>query len=436
MESIDFDPENVLKGKEVPQTLRLLQLLAVAAAREGRAAEGADGIGAPDDRGRASKLTHASEMPQVLEAIARCVQLVVEEHSQRSADDGQTSPTTGLESSYRALQEKLDEEVAARTRREETIARLQHEVSDARQVLQERYVQLEQAKKAAVDVDARKCDLRQEVEALRAGLLQRAQQVQGDPQVDRMRGELKDLAARYSSKSAARAGLTADLRGLQERQLEIKAQTETAELEMRRFRLRLAEGLVEAPKGDAQQSEEILLLQAEKQKWDVRIAALEDKMRTIAENDDAERNLETGIMEEKKQQGCKNDEVQLQLQVARDERDDLREGMHKYWQEKTVVEEELENLSSGYVDLSERLMSKEDEARELEEQLNKYEDILRMLRQNAEKSRHSPGTSARARTGGEASSGAARAGAASGAPDDDAASQYSDDFEEPDGDED
>jgi len=281
-----------------------------------------------------------------------------------------------------------------------------------------------------VDVDARKCGLRQSVEALRAGLLERAQQVQGDPQVDRMRGELKDLAARYSSKSAARTRLTADLRSLQERQLEIKAQTETAELEMRRFRLRLAEGLVEAPKGDAQQSEEILLLQAEKQKWDVRIAALEDKMRTIAETDDAERNLETGIMEEKKLHGGKNDEVQLQLQVARDERDDLREGMDILWHEKTSVEEELENLSSGYVDLSERLMSKEDEARELEEQLHKYEDILRMLRQNAEKSRHSPGAAAKA------SVGAARGATAAGAPDDDAASQYSDDFEEPDGDED
>merc|ERR1719362_1564238 len=95
-----------------------------------------------------------------------------------------------------------------------------------------------------------------------------------------------------------------------------------------------------------------------------------------------------------KQEDLNNEDAQMQLQVIIEERDGLREGMDMLWQEQQRVTEELENVSNGYTHLSDRLSEKIEEYQEQEEQLQQYDNLLRMLQENAEKNRHSPPTTA------------------------------------------
>merc|ERR1719265_3122687 len=153
------------------------------------------------------------------------------------------------------------------------------------------------------------------------------------------------------------------------------------------MKLRLAEGIDNAAKD---KNEVLLALQAEKEKLDVKCSTLEEKLRSIAEADDLERQRENAVLEETKNVGSQQEESQMQVQVITEERDALRDGMDLLWQEKQRADEELENVSLGYTHLSDRLLEKSEESRELEEQLQQYENLLTMLRDNYEKSRHSP----------------------------------------------
>lgn len=441
--TVTFDPADVLKGKEVSQTLQLLQLLAVAAAKHSQQPSGGNGKAKVHrDRRKTEGKTRASAMVPILEAVKRFLQVIVDQQAQRRRDEllesGHASPTRELESSVRALQERLEEEMQLRRRQEERLHALQQEVVSARALLQEHSVKLEEARSAAVDADTHKAELRQEIEQLRVGLLGRAQQVEGNPEVAHMRQEFQKLTITFHEHNDVKARLGNDVKLLQQQQLETDTQRETMEMEVKRMRLRMAEGLDGPP--PMSQSEDLLLLQAEKQKWSSRVSALEEALRSIAEAEDAERQREAGLVEEKKIQSMKNDDVQLQLQVVIEDREGLRDGMDLLWQEKTRAEEELENVSQGYMRLSDRLMEKSEEYRELEERLQQYENLLLVLQENFEKSRHSPVLEhVRASKGGHGAA-AAKGGAGHGSRaaggtvgDGEGSSHYSDDdFEEPD----
>merc|ERR1719254_453046 len=92
-------------------------------------------------------------------------------------------------------------------------------------------------------------------------------------------------------------------------------------LQAEKQKLRMAEGLDGADK--LHQTEDIVLLQAEKQKLDVKLANLEEKLRNIAEADDLERKHETEVLEASQEESKVHDEVQMQLQVIIEERDAL-----------------------------------------------------------------------------------------------------------------
>jgi len=153
------------------------------------------------------------------------------------------------------------------------------------------------------------------------------------------------------------------------------------------MRLRFASG-VDGP--TLHQHEDILLMQAEKQKWEVNLQILEENMRSIADLNDLEIQRETQLMEDKKVVHNKHDDVALQLQVIVEERDGLRDGNEKLWHEKTRKEEELQDTSNGYSHASDRLLEKEEEVFELREQVEKFENLKELLQENFEKARHSP----------------------------------------------
>lgn len=341
-------------------------------------------------------------------------------------DSGSASPTRELERSFKSLQEKLEEEVQMRQRQEEKLGQLKQQVLQERAALEERTSQLDERQRVAADAEGRVMELRRQVETLRSGLLMRAEKAEANSPLAQVRAELESMTDESAKRTNARLSLSQEVKRLQQQLLEVEKNRETMEDEVKRTKLRQAEGR----DGIEGKVEEIMLLQAEKQKWDVKVQSLEERLRTIAEADDTARQKETCLVEDKKGQMSKNDEVQLQLQVIIEERDGLRDGMDMLWQEKTRADEELDSVSNGYTHLTDRLYEKIDEKRELEEKLEQYNNLLKMLQENFEKSRKSPPAH------GGASPTAPPAPAATPAAEkaeDAGSSHYSDeDFEEPD----
>jgi hypothetical protein len=391
LDTIDFDPSDVLKGKEVEKTLRLLQLLGIAASREKHHPGGAAGAGTGRGNCRAANgLTSASDMPGLLDVISRCVENAARilDEQRESEGDGRASPTRELENSYRALQEKLQEESQLRLKQDQRLSGLQAQLESDRSVLSERHIQLDDTRRAAGEAGGKIQDLRRQVDVLRQGLLQRAAEMNGNPQVDHLRKRLAEAAKLQQEENAKKVQLQSTVNRLTQATLEADTQHETLQLEVQRMKLRMAEGLDGADK--LHQTEDIVLLQAEKQKLDLRLANLEEKLRNIAEADDLERKHETEVLEANQEESKRNDEVQMQLQVIIEERDALREGMDQLWQDKTRAEEELEDVCEGYTHLSDRLLEKSEESQALEEKLQEYERLLSMLQENLEKNHHSP----------------------------------------------
>lgn len=392
---IDFDPADVLKGKEVPHTLRLLQLLAIAAAREHSQPNGGQAASSRAQRDRRREgLVPPTDLPDLLMAVVRCLQGVVkkQQQEQERPGTGHASPTRELESNHRAMQERLEEATQIRLKHEERLKALRQELAATQSALGERTVQLTAAHSHASEATSRKDQVRMQIEELRAGLLQRAQECEFETSNEgaaNLRRELEELAATLKDRSAERVRLAAEVQSLQQQRIDLDSYKENMDMELNRMKLRAAEDL--APLGgDPTDAEEIMMLQAEKQKWDVKVLALEEKMRAIGKFDDDERQQEDRIMEDRRVHSSEQDEMQMQLQVLTEERDALREGMDQLWQDKARTLDELDNVTNGYSHLSDRLIEKSIEANETAQQLEQYEQALAMLQENMEQLRQSP----------------------------------------------
>jgi len=398
--SLDFDPEHVLKGKEVPKTLRVLQLLAIAAAKfssgalgSNAAAGGADSTAAAAVAGSAvgnqkKELTPASGLPTVLDSIASCLKGIENRPCQQDGDGG-ISPTRELESNCRMLQSRIQEEDSTCQRLKGEMEDLSRQVEESRVALAARQKELQEVKNKASSVNQRKQELQAKLQDLRAGLLKRADEIDGNPMIGQKKRELTAVSSKSESSMHAKASLSSDVKQLQQQHIEADTSREKLEHEIKRLKLRMPDGPT------IHGSEELLQMQAEKQRWEVNLQGLEEKMRAIAEDDDIERQRETGLMEEKKAQMAKLDDVVMQLQVIIEERDGLRDGNEKLWHEKTRKEEELDDTSLGYHHASERLMEKEEEVNELKEQLDKFERLKELLQENFERAKLSPPSAAK-----------------------------------------
>jgi len=133
------------------------------------------------------------------------------------------------------------------------------------------------------------------------------------------------------------------------------------------------------------QTEEILILQAENQKWDVKITSMEEKTRKIAEADDQERQNENGLICERDKNTIKHDAIQTELQVIKQDRDGLCEDVELLWHEKQKADDDLEDKMQSYAYLTERLNDKKDRLIELQDKYDEWEAILTNLKENYEK---------------------------------------------------
>jgi len=330
-------------------------------------------------------------MAPVIDVMARCLQRAADLHElqrDRQEDGGNISPTRELESNYRALTERLEDETQVCRRLEDRYQEVQRNVESARTVLAERHVQLDESHRAVSDVSKKKRELQLQVEELRNGLLSAADRMTSNDRVNVMKSEFEALANTLKERASAKESLASEVKSLTQRRMEADTEREAMEMDVKRMKLRLAEGLDQV--GVKDKNETLLVLQAEKEKLDVKCKALEEKLKSIVEADDLERQRENGVLEETANVSNQKDESQMQVQVITEERDALRDGMDQLWQEKQRADEELENVSLGYTHLSDRLLEKSEESRELEEQCQQYENLIKMLAENYEKSRHSP----------------------------------------------
>jgi len=211
------------------------------------------------------------------------------------------------------------------------------------------------------------------------------------PEVAALKNGLEQISANLSSQSGKKKAIAREVKELRQKRLDIEAHKENLEMDLKRMKVRFAQGIDGTNDAGKQEvDEEIMLLQAEKQKWDAKILVLQEKLQLVTEAEDKERNIETAMREDNSRQSSQTEEFTTQLQVLTEERDALREGMDQLFDAKGRAEEELENITVSYTHLSDRLNENIDQNRELEDQYQQYENLLEMLQLNMERNRLSP----------------------------------------------
>jgi len=128
--------------------------------------------------------------------------------------------------------------------------------------------------------------------------------------------------------------------------------------------------------------EQRLILEAHEQKLRTRAGTLEAQIGVMHIESEDRKQANAALISESKELAAMVEDVNLQIQIVTEERDALREAEQQVWHEKTLVEEEVENLQQGYIFLSERLSSKDDEIQELSELLQQHQSEVAGLQKN------------------------------------------------------
>lgn len=394
LDTIVFDPNDVLKGKEVENTLRLLQLLAVAAAKAAGALRNANGdvcnnstsggdgrAGAVDVQGgsaEASQKRCAGEMPELLLAFERCVQVAIEHQDRlkdQHAETGMASPTEQLESGLGKLQKRFEEEQAKRLEFEEKAQRIEQELKESQNILKEQMHLLDSGRSASENMVAQKEALRNQVVTLRDGLLHRVQSVAArNSDVAVLKDELEQKNDDLKVSFQARRELEDEVNQLQRELQQADSVNESLAHKITLMKERSAGGDID----------DILLLRQ------LQVNASEEKLDNLREEEDHLRQQEAQLVDANKIAYANLDEVKMQLQVIIEERDGYQVGVDQLWQEKNLVTEELYCVSQGYTHLSDRVADKVEEVMELQMELQKYTDLFDMLQANYERTKNSP----------------------------------------------
>ena len=302
---IDFDPSDVLKGKEVGKTLRLLQLLSLASIKFSAQRE-KPMLDRPLSLQRKASKTRLDEMSPFLEAVSRCLKAVLELHAR---GDG-PSPTRE-DPTFRAMQDRLEAEQQLRRRNEERLVQLQAEAQSLTQSLAQQHEELEQVTQAAVASAERKAKLQAEVQLSRQRLLEKASTLR-NPKVENLKAEMDDVMSSAEHQKKEKISLQKTLQEMSQEQIEAETRREILQMEVQRMQASVAEA-------QGSSNEEVLLVQAEHEKLRMKIASLEEKMRQFSEEEDIERDQETQLLEEKQLVMRRSEDLQMQLQVILEE---------------------------------------------------------------------------------------------------------------------
>jgi len=352
----DFDPTDVLRGKEVPKTLRLMQLLAVAAARS-RPPDNSKQAAAGARQGMA----RPRELPSMLDAVGRCLQAAkAQVEARRAASTAAAQGEQSLEEKIAALERQLQEENMSRLRQEEDLADAERQLQESRSEMKKISNEVELAE--ANQVSPEQVELERQVQQLL-----RDASMPADVKDDDL---LKILSTQLEEVKGTLARDETDFSELESKQQELASTLKETEAQARQLE---AEVLRERQRRETEQ--ELMGQSPEEQK--TILEAHELKLRTKAETLEAQIAQMQAEAEERiannqrlgqdaHEMQAKVEDATLQMQIVQEERDAMREAMEQLWTEKATVDEELENLNQSYINLTESLTTQEAEFFDLE----------------------------------------------------------------------
>lgn len=371
---IDFEPADVLKGKEVHKTLKLLQLLAVAAARQ----MPVEGSGMQH---RPPGLTAPRALLAVLDAMGQCIQNAKQytqrdstATSQAAVDDQQN-----LEDRIAVLEPQVEEEVRQRLQAEESLAELENKLLEFQAQIKTVSLEREQAEQSAKE-DPEHLELQRQ----REELLNDASNPENmdDVAVIRiLRAQSDEVRRCYQRHDHEMQELEANKQKMDRCLAEAQASKRqfTAEMQTLVLRRETEETLLgKSP----QEQEEILGQHAARST--TRAAALEEQILARLTAIDELKMSGKRHGEEAREVAALTEDTQLQCQIATEERDAIREVMEKTFNEKAAAEEELLHVQQIYTDLTERFSLLQDERDDVENLLEQKRNQVKVTGAQAE----------------------------------------------------
>eukprot|EP00435_Cladocopium_sp_Y103_P022964 s402_g5.t1 len=353
---VDFDGVGVLKGKEVPKTLRVLQLLALGAARQSPPTHPTERSPAEGPEGWS-----VAEVPRILDSLDQCIRTaktVVESQSRHTEEQS-------LQEKLLAIEASLAEEARFRLAQEESLRAAERHLQET---------------KASLRSISAQCEQKEELQELEKQLEELS-----DPSKFSEDNMMKLLVGQLDAMKVELEHDQEEVNQLQHRRKEVtKALNEStsharlveAEVQRARQKREADEELIgQAPE------EQLQILQARGQELRSRNEDLEQQLAMMSSEVEEHRNANRRLLQENSEWMAKAEDSQLQMQIVQEERDSLREAMEQLWTEKAQVDEDLEIRMAGYINLSERLNLQQDDNQDLEMQMEqKKEEIAEMQR--------------------------------------------------------
>jgi len=361
--SLDFEPADVLKGKEVQKTLYLLQLLAVAAAKSQPTSSKAGAAA------RRPGVTRPRELPTMLEAMMRCISRVkqyVEAQRKAVVASGEQS----LEQHIACVQEQLQEETRCRQREEEKARDVERSLQDTQNEIKHVEQEFELNQNASHDPEEE--ELVRQLDALTKGA-SNPEDIPDEDIIKMLISQVQDVRRELTQNENDKTALEAQQQELSRKLQESLNQAKAVEAEVVRERQR--RDMEEELMGQSPE-EQKLILEAHEKKSRMRAEAIESQIIGLqSETQDRISNLERA--QEIKHSLMKQvDDVQLQMEIVQEERDTLREAMEQLFNEKASVDEELENMVRALCDLTERKNQLEDDNSDMREEVMKRKQNL------------------------------------------------------------
>ncbi|ETW06755.1 hypothetical protein H310_02917 [Aphanomyces invadans] len=303
---------------------------------------------------------HLKSMSQSKADLEKLVETLRSQLTSKSASDGLTdSKMATLSADLQATLIQLDEAKRTLQQSDKALADGQAE----RDALQ---TQLSQARAALAAKD-------EAVEALESK--HKSQMTDSSTQLDVVQSALteavnkqRDLDAQLQKAVASAATMQTELEQAKKREVD------SNQIEVKR----LHDEAVESEKRVFQLQAQQVRLQADNERLEAKYASVEDKVKGLeAKQVEYIQELET-LQRERKQLIEQEEELQLQLQVVTDERDSARQKEEQLFVENAEKEQEIERIRDGYVWVTDRMNNKEDELAELQDQVEKYQSLLKL----------------------------------------------------------
>jgi len=273
------------------------------------------------------------------------------------------------------VNQQIQEETRARMRQEEILA-------DAERQLQESQAELKRVSsecelnKASAEDDEQK-ELKRQFE----GLLRDAAAPGDIKEADMLQlllGELEVVKKELENDESETASLEDKQAELEKALADAQSMSRSLEADVQREQKRCE---MEDELAGQSPEEQKLILVAHEQKCRTRAETLEAQIAQLQLEADERKSFIARLEAERSDLQAKEEDAQLQMQIVQEERDALRESMEMLWVEKTTIDEELQDLMQGYINLTERFAQQQDLTCEMEQLVEQKSQEISKLRE-------------------------------------------------------